>query len=107
MTKLDEIKYKFIIELTKLFVEKYKLGEIKDIDLIIKNVKLNAIFIQEFAYRFNEEIWSPNEPELYNNLIEFKIQLSGNLEYLPFRLMINKGFEQEPTYLNSNIMWCY
>jgi hypothetical protein len=37
MKTLDEIKYQFIINLTKFFLYKYKLGEIKNLEQIGNN----------------------------------------------------------------------
>lgn len=102
--ELNEIKYYYVIDLTKYFLEKYKTGEIKDFEHLIRCVKSNAPFIQSFSYKFDEEIWLPSNPELYKNLIEFRVQLNSLIEYLPFRLMISRGSEQMPIFLN-NMVW--
>jgi len=103
--ELKEIQYDYIVNLTKFFLEKKKTGELKSFEQVIHNIKTLVPSITNFSYKFDEEIWLPTEPELYNNLIEFKVQLYGTVEYLPFRLMLNKDYEQEPIYLNQNMIW--
>jgi len=105
--ELIDIEYQFVVNLTKFFVEKYRDKEIKDLDLIVRNVKHLCPFIRDFAYKFDEEIWLPNKTEYYKNLIEFKVQFrSEMMGYTPFRLFINKGFQQEPVCLQSGaFMW--
>jgi hypothetical protein len=65
---LNDIKYEYVINLTKFFVEKYRDGEIKDLNLIDKNVIAMAPFITNFKHTFDETIWPPTRPELYKNL---------------------------------------
>lgn len=102
--ELDEIKYKFIVDLAKFFISKYKTKELKSLDLVVNNIKAMAPFIQEIGYTFDESIWFPTKPKLYNNLIEFKVQLRGQIAYLPFRLYVNKGFSQKPILLKPGTM---
>jgi hypothetical protein len=99
--ELNEIKYEYIINLTKFFLQYYqkKNPEKKSFDMLITNVVSQCPSILEMTYKFNEEIWPPDYPEFYNNLIEFKVQLSGNLGYLLFRLFLNKGYDQTPILL--------
>jgi hypothetical protein len=97
--ELNDIKYDFVINLTKFFVEKYRDGEIKKLDLIDRNVVQLAPFVLNFGHTFDESIWSPGKPEWYKNLIDFKVQLVGTLGYLPFRLFIKKGYDQKPILL--------
>jgi len=94
MLELRNIQYKFIINLTNFFIEKYRIGELKSLDLILTNVKVQAPYILQFVYKFDEEIWHPDKPEDYNNLIEFTIQLKGCAEYLKFRLKTKNDIEQ-------------
>jgi len=103
--ELNEIKYRFVIDLTKFFVGKYHDGEIKDLNLIVRNVKSLLNFIKEMSFVYDESIWFPDKPETHKNLIEFKVQLYSDLSYLPFRLFINKGTNQEPILLNGSMMW--
>lgn len=105
MKELKEIKYKYVIDLTKYFINKYNDGEIKDLHSVIRNIKSLSKSIKEMTFVFDETIWLPDEPETFKNLIEFKVQLHNELEYLPFRLFINKGTEQEPILLNNSMMW--
>jgi hypothetical protein len=103
---LDEIKYRFIIDLTLFFVGKYKEGEIKEISSITHNVKtLSGNIIQEISFVYDESIWPPSNEEAIKNLIEFKVQLTNTISYLPFRLYINKGSDQEPIFINSYMNW--
>lgn len=99
---LNEIKYKFVIDLTKFFIGKYNIGEIKDLDLVVRNVKSLSKFVKEISYVYDETIWFPDKPETYKNLIEFKVQLHNSFDYMPFRLFINKGANQDAILLNSN-----
>lgn len=103
--ELNEIKYRFVIDLTKFFVGKYNDGQIKDLNLIIRNVKSLSNFVKEMSFVYDESIWFPDRPETNKNLIEFKVQLYNDLSYLPFRLFINKGTNQEPILLNDSMMW--
>jgi hypothetical protein len=103
--ELEEIKYRFIIDLTKFFIQKYNDGEIKDLELIVRNVKALSIFVKDMSFVYDETIWHPDKPERYKNLIEFKVQLKSDLGYLPFRLFIKKGENQEPIFLDSSMMW--
>ena len=70
--ELNEIKYRFVIDLTKFFVGKYNDGEIKDLNLIIRNVKSLSNFVKEMSFVYDESIWFPDKPETHKNLIEFK-----------------------------------
>jgi hypothetical protein len=104
--ELDKIKYDSIINFTKFFLEKLKEKELKDLDMVIRNVKNNCPYILEMSYVFDETIWHPSNPDLYKNLIEFKVSLVGKASYLPFRLMIKEDLEcQEPIFLNAHYMW--
>ena len=96
---LNSIKYDFVIDLTKFFLEEYRKGTFKKLDMIDRNVVALAPFVQSFAHTFDESIWPPDKTEWYKNLIDFKVQLVGNVSYLPFRLFVNKGFEQKPILL--------
>ncbi len=102
MNELDHIKYKFIIDLTRFFIGKYNNGIISDLDLVVNNVKSQVNFIKEMSFVFDETIWFPNHPETYKNLIQFNVKLHNTSHYLPFRLLINKGMNQEPILLNQN-----
>jgi len=101
MKKLNEIKYQFVIDLTKFFIGKYNDGEIKELDSIVRNVMALSKFIVNMCYVYDETIWRPDEPESHKNLIEFKVQLFNEFCYLPFRLYINKGANQEAILLNN------
>jgi hypothetical protein len=103
--ELNEIKYRFVIDLTKFFVGKYNDGEIKDLNLIVGNVKSLSNFVKEMSFVYDESIWFPDKPETHKNLIEFKVQLYNDLSYLPFRFFINKGTNQEPILLNGSMRW--
>lgn len=103
--ELDEIKYNFVIELTKFFLDKYKTGEIKNLNAVVSNVKSISVFVKEIDFVYDETIWFPDQPETFKNLIQFKIQLSGNLGYLPFRLFIKKGKNQNAILLNNQMIW--
>ena len=105
MEELNEIKYRFVIDLTKFFVGKYNNGEIKELELIVRNVKALSNFVKDMSFVYDETIWFPNKPETHKNLIEFKVQLMNNLSYLPFRFFINKGTNQEPIMINGSMMW--
>ncbi len=97
--ELTDIKYDFVINLTKFFVEKYRDKEIRSIDLIDRNVVQLAPFILNFSHTFDETVWPPDHPDWYKNLIDFEVQLAENGGYLPFRLFINKGYDQKPILL--------
>lgn len=104
--ELKSIQYDYIVNLTKFFLEKKRLGEIKDFDQLIHNIKTLVPAITNFSWKFDEEIWLPTERELYSNLVEFRVQLYGLAEHLPFRLMLNGGYDQEPMYINHNsFLW--
>ncbi len=105
MEELNKIKYRFVIDLTKFFVEKYSNGEIKDLELIIRNVKSLANFVKEMSFVYNEGIWFSDNPDTYKNLIEFNVQLYNEIEYLLFRLYINKGMNQEPIFIKNLMTW--
>jgi len=97
--ELRGITYDYIINLTKFFLVKYKEGEIKSFDQLLRCVKAKVPEILNFSFKFDEEIWNPDTPEHYKALIEFKVQLKGLVEFLPFRLFLNKGFEQRAIML--------
>jgi hypothetical protein len=104
--ELNEIKYKYIVDLTKFFIEKYKSGEIKNFEMVRRNVIALAPFILDFGITFDETIWLPDDPNLYNNLIEFRVQLKGTIGYFPFRLFLKEGINQTPVYIDGNtMMW--
>lgn len=102
--ELNEIKYNFVVDLTKFFVGKYKDGEIKDLNLIIRNVMSSSKFVKDMAFVYDETIWLPDNPNAYKNLIEFKVQLQNEVCFLPFRLFIDKGANQEPIFLKPGTM---
>lgn len=99
MMDLNSIKYDYVIELTKFFLEKYRDGELKKLHHIDRNVVALAPFVQNYASYFDETLWPPDKPEWNKNLIEFRVQLSGAVSYLPFRLFVKKGFNQKPILL--------
>ena len=96
---LNSIKYDFVIELTKFFLEQYKNEDLKKLHHIDRNVVALAPFVQNYASFFDESLWPPDKPEWYKNLIEFRVQLAGSVAYLPFRLFVKKGFNQKPILL--------
>jgi len=96
---LGDLTYEYIINLAKYFLEKYKNKEITSLDQLVVCVMSRVPELIKFDYKFNEEIWPPEYPELYENLIEFKAELSARAEYFPFRLMMKKGFDQEAILL--------
>jgi len=96
---LNSIKYDFVMDLTKFFLEKFRDGELKNVHLIDRNVLALAPFVQNFSHTFDESIWLPDKPEWYKNLIDFRVQLYGSVAYLPFRLFVKKGFNQNPILL--------
>jgi hypothetical protein len=98
---LHEIKYKYIIDLTKYFLSLYRDGEIKDLSRLVSIVKSNANCIAGMGFVFDESIWPPNRPEYYKNLVLFDMKLKGSGNVLIFRLMIDKGIDQEPMFFNS------
>ena len=71
---------------------------------MMKNVAINyniyklAPFLLNVSYIYDESIWLPNEPNNYNNLIIFKIQLMYNIEYLRFGLLFNEDSNQETIF---------
>jgi hypothetical protein len=101
MSELNKIQYKFVMDVTRFFVDLYGKDEIKDFDQIIRNVKSQAPFVLNMGFTFDETIWFPIEPDTIRNLIEFKVQLNGKSSWLPFRLFINKGLNQEIIIPNS------
>ena len=101
MYELKEIEYNFIINLTKFFLDRYKDGELKELEGIIRDVKARAPFVINMGFTFDKSIWLPDELEWYENLIEFKVQLVNELEILPFRLFLNGGTEQKPILLSN------
>lgn len=105
---IKEIDYNYIIELTKFFVTKYYDNEIKNLDSIISNIKYRVPSVKEMSYTFDESIWPPDQhDDVYYKLIEFRVQLVSELEYLPFRLFIDKGFDQETIFIDGNYNWVY
>lgn len=98
MNKLNEIKYNFIIELAKYFIEEYKDGYFKNFDVLIRSIKVTCSFVEEITFTFDESIWPPNKPELHNNLIVFKVKLINQLEYLQFGLLMNEDMYQETIF---------
>ena len=71
---ITTIKYEYIIEIIKYYLDKLLSKDIKDLEQLIRIVKVEALFIQDLSYKFDEEIWTPNDPDLYNNLIKSSIQ---------------------------------
>lgn len=104
MKELKEIDYNYIVDLTKFFITKYRDGELKDLNMVINNVKSRSNSVKEMSFVFDETIWPPDEHEWYRDLIQFNVQLLNDLSYLPFRLFISKGMDQEPILL---IKTCY
>lgn len=96
--ELDEIKYNYAVELTKFFLEKYRDREIDSLDAVVRNVKRFNIAVMEMSYTYDESVWFPTMPETIRDLVEFKVQLSGSMGYLPFRLFVSKGYDQEPIF---------
>jgi hypothetical protein len=102
---LFDITYEYVVNLTKLYLEKYRDGEM-NLDKLSRVIQNIVPGIVTFSYKFNEEIWPPDKPELYENLIEFKVQLRGTYSYLPFRLMVKKGYNQEVILLKpGTFLW--
>jgi len=87
--ELKEIKYNYIVELTAYFLRQDKIHGKKELDMVVRRVKSQCPSIDQFYYIFDESIWFPLEPEAYNNLIEFQVQLSGIGEKFVFRTMLN------------------
>ena len=101
---LKDIKYLYIVNLIRYFLVKYKNNEIKTIEQVVRCVT-NEVPYTKISYIFDETIWQPYNPELYNNLIEFQIQLHGYIEFLPFRLKLNEQFDKPLILLDKNNTW--
>lgn len=97
---IHDITYEYVINLTKFFLLDYAKGEI-NLHKVVARVKSVEPGLIRFDFTFDESIWPPLEPELYENLIEFRAQLRGTPEgsYLPFRLFVKKGYNQDPILL--------
>ena len=107
-TELLDLQYEYIVNLTKFFLDKYNKKELKTLEQVLHNVKSQAPYLVNFNYIFDEGIWMPDNPELYQNLIEFRPQLRGapSGSYLPFRLYIKKGYNQKPILLHpGTLIW--
>lgn len=96
--ELEDIKYKYIIDLAKFFIEKHR-DEQMPLNLVVRNIETFAPYITNIGYTFDQTIWPSDKPDWYKNMIEFRVQLSGSVSYLPFRLFINKGSDQTPIML--------
>jgi len=103
--ELKDIRYRFVVDLTKFFLEKYRTGELKDLGSVVQNVKSASDCVWEMSFVFDESIWTADKPELCNDLVQFNVQLKNTIEYLPFRLLVSGGFDQQPMMLNSAMGW--
>lgn len=101
-SELKNIKYDYIVNLTIFYLDKYRTKEIKTLDQLIRCIKVEVPNLN-VAYTFDETLWHPEKPELYQNLIEFKVQILNYIEYLPFRLMVNGGLDQNPIFFYTLI----
>jgi hypothetical protein len=95
---LKDFQYDYIINLTKYFLNVYKDGDIKSYEHIPKYVSKQVPGILNYGVKFDEEIWMPDRPEDYKNLMQFKYQLYGTLEILSFYLRVNDDYNQTETY---------
>ena len=100
---MKNIRYRYIIEVTKYLLGQYKDNKINDLNQLVRIVKEQHPFILDFDYVFDERLWHPDKPELYNNLIEFGVHLRGYAERMTFRLLKNKGCEQEVTDVTGTV----
>jgi len=62
--------------------------------MLVKRVKSRIPAIMEMTYVFDESIWLPDQPELYKDLILFKVKLAGSLSVFTFPMVISKGADQ-------------
>ena len=104
---LNDIKIDFVVKLTKFFLEKYRDGEVKNLDAVVRNVIAISGCVGDMAYTFDESIWPPSHPEWEKNLIDFRVRLNGQcIGYYPFRLFVNKDSDQTPIFLNGEtFLW--
>lgn len=99
---LTELRYDFIVELIRILIGKHKSREIKSLSQIIAITKSNAAFIQDITYVFDETIWLPDNPNAHKDLIQFNVQLRGQMEIMSFRYYLSKGANQSPIYYNNS-----
>ena len=103
--ELRDITYNYIVELAKYFITVMKNTEQKEFALLVRRVKSKCPEILNMGYVFDETIWPSNGDEKYENLVEFKIQLCGIIESVPFRLYLKKGQDQEVIKLVDETHW--
>ena len=103
--ELRDITYNYIVELAKYFITVMKNTEQKEFALLVRRVKSKCPEILNMGYVFDETIWPSNEMEKYENLVEFRIQLYGIIESMPFKLYLNKGQDQKAIHLIDETHW--
>jgi len=111
--ELREITYRYIIDLTKFYLEVIRDETIhqshqslKDkLDRLVGFVKKKCPDVLNMNYVADLTIWPPDKIGVRkDNLVEFWVQIHGVVEKLPYRLYIKKGQEQEPIFI-WNFNW--
>lgn len=92
---LNQITYRYIYDLTAFFLPHLKRKDKKEFDLLIRRVKSRVPHISNFKYVFDESIWYPDNPELYNNHILFMVQLSSQVEIFRYSMLVDNGMDQD------------
>jgi len=92
---LSQITYRYIYDLTAFFLSHLKRKDKKEFDLLLTRVKSRVPHILNFKYVFDESVWPPDGPELYNNHIVFMVQLNSQVEIFRFSMLVDNGMDQD------------
>jgi len=87
---LDGIAYRSIYDHTAFFLGELRDSSQRELEMLVKRVKSRIPAIMEMTYVFDESIWLPDQPELYKDLILFKVKLAGSLSVFTFPMVISK-----------------
>lgn len=91
---LNNIAYRSIYDHTAFFMGHLKGKNKREFDMLLTRVKSRVLAIMEMVYVFDESVWSPDQPELYDDLIMFKVKLQNSLSMFTFTMSISKGADQ-------------
>jgi len=91
---LDNIAYRSVYDHTAFFMGHLKDKSKKEFDMLLTRVRSRVPSIMEMVYVFDESIWPPDQPKLYDDLIMFKVKLKNSLSMFMFYMSISKGADQ-------------
>lgn len=94
---IEEIRYRHIYDATAFFLGKAKMPfDENERELLLRRLKTECPYITDQKCVFDESIWLPEHPYLYNDLVRFHFNTRNGVCVFSFAMLLSKGDDQEP-----------